>query len=88
MRTDVASIANQFVKKLKKIQKGDAIRAGVFLRHVIETAIVLPEGKIVLRWRIPYLFTGEEKIVSKVKWLALAKSGEPTFLRCLCIRYS
>ncbi len=69
MRTDVASVANQFAKRLTEIKKGEAVRARAFLRQVIESATVLAEGKIILRWRIPDSFTEEEKVVSKVKWL-------------------
>ena len=69
MWTDVASVANQFAKRLTEIKKGEAVRARAFLRQVIESATVLLEGKIILRWRIPDSFTEEEKVVSKVKWL-------------------
>ncbi len=69
MRTDVGSVANQLAKRLTEIKKGEAVRARAFLRQVIESATVLAEGKIILRWRIPDSFTEEEKVVSKVKWL-------------------
>jgi hypothetical protein len=75
MRTDVASVANQFAKRLTEIQKGEAVRARAFLRQVIESATVLEEGKIILRWRIPDSFTAEEKVVSKVKWLRWTDSN-------------
>ena len=70
MRTDVASVANQLVRKLREIQKGEAVRARAFLPQVIESATVLPDGKIVLHWRISDSFTEEGKVVPKEKWLA------------------
>lgn len=75
MRTEVASVANQFAKRLTEIKKGEAVRARAFLRQVIESATVLSEGKIILRWRIPDLFTEEEKVASKENWLGRRESN-------------